>query len=99
MRYMVRTSYVDVIGPIWMPSTTAAMRYTVDGYDIENMRDEDGNITRDSVEQWLACNSGDFQNVTDFSASIEDGDTTVDIPWKDEDSELTYNDCMFPEED
>jgi hypothetical protein len=99
MKFTTRISYVDVIGQIWMPAVTAVMRYNVSSYDLENMRDDNGNITRDSVENWLGCHAGDFQSVTDFSASLEDGDETVDLPWADEESELTYGDCMFPEED
>lgn len=95
MKTLVRRSYIDVIGTIWMPSTTCAMQYPLASYDIENCRDEDGNITRESVEQWLCRHSGDFQSVDDFSASIEDGDETIDIAWADEESELTYGDCMF----
>lgn len=51
-------------------------------------------ITREDVEQWLAMNSGDFQNVTDFEASIEDGDKTIDIPWASEDGEYAYIDAV-----
>lgn len=98
-RYTVRVSYVDIIGTLWMPSTTAATRIKVNSHDVENMRDDDVQITRDSVEDWLTSHSGDFSRVIDFSASIEDNDTTVDIPWADEDSEFTYNDCMFPDND
>jgi hypothetical protein len=78
----------------------AAQTYELSGYDIENMRDDDGKITRDSVDRWLAMNAGDFQHVADFRASIEDGDSTVDIEWADEESELTFGDCMRgPDED
>ena len=38
MRYTVRESYVNVIGQIWMPSTTGATRYNLTGHDIENAR-------------------------------------------------------------
>lgn len=99
MKYLTRVSYIDVIGPIWMPSVDAATRYTVSSYDLENMRDGNGKITRDSVQRWLDCHAGDFQSVTDFSASLEDGDETVDLPWAHEESELTYGDCMYPQED
>jgi hypothetical protein len=99
MRYTVRESYVNVIGQIWMPSTTGATRYNLTGYDIENARGDDGQITRESVQVWLDGHAGDFASVTDFEASIEDGDSTVGIPWADEESELTYNGCMFPDED
>jgi hypothetical protein len=99
MRYEVRKSVIDVVGYIWMPHTTAAMSYTVSSYDIENMREEDGTITRASVEDWLGSHSRDFQSITDFRASIEDGSQTIDIDWADIDNECTFNDCMFPSED
>ena len=75
------------------------MSYPVNSYDIEYLRDDGGAITRDSVEDWLTTHSGDFQQILDFTASIEDGDTTVDIEWADEEAELTYLDCMYPSED
>lgn len=99
MRYTVITSQVSVIGPIWQPGITAAMDYTLSAYDVENARDEQGNLTRESVEQWVALNSGDFQSITDFRANIADEDTNVVIEWANEENEFTYNDCMFPEED
>jgi len=99
MRYIVRRSVVDVYGKLWMPMTPAAQRTELSSYDIDNIRDEDGNITRESVEDWLMGNSGDFSTVVDFSASIEDGDMTIDIPWATEEGEYGYSDCMYAAED
>ena len=100
MKILRRISYVDVIGHIWMPNRTAAMRYTLDAYAINNIKAEDdnGKVTRDAVEQWLTMNSGDFREVTDFSASIEDGPDTINIDWADDESEFTYSDCMYPDD-
>lgn len=101
MRYIVRKSYVDVIGEIWMPRVVCAQRKDLSSYDVANIKayDEEGQVTRESVEQWLAVNSGDFSCVKDFSASVEDGDQTIDISWAEEESECTFVDCMFPAED
>lgn len=102
MKYLVRKSYVEVIGQIWMPADTAATRYDLTGYDIENVRAYgEGTISRDAVELWLGTHAGDFSSVTDFAASIEDPDTdeTIDIPWKSEDSEVTFSVCMYGDED
>lgn len=63
-------------------------------YDVENCRDDDGKITRESVERWLCTHAGDFQSITDFSASIEAGETTVEIPFATEDGEMAWCDCM-----
>jgi len=76
-----------------MPAVTCSQIQTLSGYDVENCRDDEGKITRDSVEQWLTTHSGDFQSVQDFSASIEDGGNTVEIPWATEDGEMAFNDC------
>lgn len=97
MKYTIRKSVICMIGTIWMPAITCAQIKTLDAYDVENCRDEAGNITRDSVEQWLMTHSGDFQSVKDFEASIEDGDKTIDIPWQDEESQYTYCDCTSEE--
>lgn len=99
MKYMVRKSEIRVIGPLWMPGATGATTYTLTDHDLDNARDDDGKLTRDSVARWLDSHAGDFQGVTDFYASLEDGDETVDIPWQQgEDSEYAWIDC-FPDED
>ncbi|MBF9135275.1 hypothetical protein I0C86_41225 [Plantactinospora sp. S1510] len=99
MRYMVRTSVVRVIGRIWQPGHTAGQDITLTSSDVDNARDDNGKITRESVGLWLDSHAGDFAEIIDFEASVEDGDATIDIPWADEESEMTYNDCMCPAED
>ena len=99
MRYTIRRSIVQVVGKIWMPAATCAQEIVLRPHDIENAKDEEGKLTRDSVEHWLCLHAGDFQSIQDFRASIEDGEETIEIPWKDEESEFTYSDCMFPSED
>ena len=94
MRYTVRKSVVYVVGKIWMPAITAGQEIVLRDYDVENCRDDNGQITRESVSEWLGGNTGDFQSIEDFSASIEDGDQTVDIPWATEEGEMAYSDCF-----
>ena len=91
MRYLVEKNFVQVIGTIWMPAATCAMEYPLSARDIANI----GRFTRANVETWLSANSGDFQSIQDFRATI--GDEWIE--WGREESEFTYNDCMFPEED
>lgn len=98
MRYMVVTSRVEVVGRIWMPGVTAAMSYTLSGYDVENIRDDDGNITRDGVQRWLDTHAGDFASIEDFHADIADGDEDIVIPWESEDAEMTYFACTEGED-
>jgi hypothetical protein len=88
MRYLVRKSVIDVIGRIWLPSVKAGRRITLSAYDVENAKDDDGQLTRESVEHWLCLHTGDFQSIIDFTASLEDGPNTVDIPWSNPNSEL-----------
>lgn len=76
-----------------MPNALGATTYNLSGYDIENMRDDDGTITRDSVESWLDSHSGDFSSIVDFSVTI--GDNEFDSSWQSEESEMHFNDCMF----
>lgn len=101
MRYMVRKSVVDIIGTIWVPmGPIFAQHKELSSYDVDNMRGQDGKITRDSVEQWLMTNAGDFSSVKDFRASIEDGNETIDIDWQlGEESDCEYSDAMFSSED
>lgn len=105
-RYTVRVSYINVVGRLWQPGIVAAIRINLRAYDIENMRQEaiyrndDPTITREVVECWLATNSGDFQEIIDFEASIEDGDQTLDFPFATEDGEMAYVDCFsYPEDE
>ena len=72
---------------------TCGMTKTLSSYDVENMRDDAGNITRESVDLWLCSNAGDFSSVQDFRASIEDGENTIEIPWATEDGEMAFMDC------
>ena len=106
-RYIVRRSYVIILGKIWMPMAPASLQKDLSSYDIENIRgysrhlsgDDNGPITREGFEHWLMLNSGDFSSVDDFKASIEDGDQTIDYDWsKGEDSECAYLDTLPSEE-
>ena len=99
MKYTVRKSVIDVLGMLWMPDVLGATTYEPQFGDVGNMRDDAGKITRESVSLWLDSHAGDFSGVTDFYASIEDGGDTVEIPWADEDNEVTFNGCMYPEDD
>lgn len=99
MKVLRRYSYVEVLGVIWLPQITAAAKIDLSTYDIGNMTNEAGTIAREDLEQWLATQAGDFQSITDFAASIELGDETIDIPWTNEENEMSYNDCMYPEHD
>ena len=106
MRYQKRASFVEVIGRIWMPATTAAMRYDLRDYDLENIRGESefrgyaDPYDRRAVEHWVAMNSGDFQSVTDFRFSISDSEgRDADGEWTDADNGCTFNDCMYSAED
>ncbi len=91
MRYLVERNFVQVIGTIWMPAATCAMEYPLTAHDVENM----GRFTRDNVEDWLTSHAGDFQEITDFRATF--GDEWIE--WDSEESEITFNDCVFPSED
>ena len=109
MRYIVEHNYVQVVGQIWMPSTTAAMEYALSASDVEDIEEitdlraanshpgdyVQDEITREDVAEWLTTHSGDFQSVTDFSASI--GDT--DIDWDDIENAFIYNDCVYGNEE
>jgi hypothetical protein len=87
---------IQVVGRIWMPNVTAAMEYDLSDYDVGNIEHP---FTRETVEYWLALHSGDFQEVLDFSAYISGSNEQVEIPWENEENELTYLDCMYPSDD
>ncbi len=98
-RYTVRESYIDVLGYIWMPHALCSLHIDVSAYDLSNMTDTEGHVTRESVEQWLTMHSGDFSEVVDFSASLEVGDETLDFPWSSEETEMQYLDTIAEPDD
>ena len=98
MRYVVRKSVVDILGFLWMSTCVVSMRKELSDYDVENTRDKDGKITRESLDDWLSKNSGDFSEVIDFRASIEDGDESLEFDWGKEPSAEMYWDTFKDEE-
>ena len=99
MRYTVTKNIIQVIGKIWMPAITCAEELTLSDYDMGNLAEEDGTITRELVESWLTTHSGDFQSVEDFRADFDWHNKHFESDWQSEDSEYTFNDCMYPHED
>lgn len=92
MRVTIERNFVQVIGTIWQPGVgPCAVEYALNAHDVESI----GDFTRDNVERWLSTHSGDFQSIADFRATV--GDDWIEFA--DEESELTFNDCMFPSED
>jgi hypothetical protein len=100
MKYTVRKSIVRVLGRLWMPACLATTERELSSYDVTNASDDEGRLTRESVEDWLYKNAGDFSAIVDFSASLETahGDT-VDIEWESEENECAFCDIMYPSED
>lgn len=98
MRYQVRKSYVIIIGKNWYGQTCSLEKNLTD-HDLCNISAENitlekpnpKNITRDTIEQWLTSNSGDFSSVDDFKASISlaTGED-FDLDFSKEESEMTY---------
>ena len=83
----VRVAYVIILGGIWSPmGAVCSLEKRLSDYDLENI----GEFTRDNVEQWLTCNSGDFSHVIDFTAACG----LTEIPWSSEDNEMAYLDTI-----
>ncbi len=95
--YTVKENYVNVLGYMWLPNSQATYRYDLRQYAIDNMKDDEEKITRESVENWLSMNAGDFQSITDFYAIIDNESVVID--WEKEENEITFNDIQFPVED
>jgi len=93
MRYQGERSEIQVIGKIWMPAgATCAMAYPLGEYELGNI----GELTRENCASWLRTNSGDFQHIEDFRVDISHKGEDFVSEWVDEESELTFNDCMYP---
>jgi hypothetical protein len=99
MRYVVVKQIIEVIGYIWQPGVgLCAQRRELSPYDLNNIGDL---RDRSAVERWIVRNFGDFQQVTDFRADFTTGPDNRDSivhDWQDEESDVTYNDAMFPED-
>jgi len=95
--YTVHKSYIQVIGPIWMPPVVCAMQYDLGEYEVGNIQA----FTRSGIEHYLSTHSGDFQCIDDFYADIYDpvDKRDYEIPWNDPESDIIFNDCMYPMED
>jgi hypothetical protein len=92
MKYIKRVSKVDVLGNLWMGGK-AAYTYNLTDSDLRNI----GEYSRDNVAYWLSTHSGDFQGIDDFRCTISDSSgMDFDCNFQDENSEVIFNDCMFP---
>jgi hypothetical protein len=96
MQYTVTKLRISVLGKLWMGGT-AATDYDLTQHDLNNMKGDDPEITREDVENWLLGHSGDFQSITDFAYDFSPHGPVG--TWANEENELTYTDCMFPCED
>ena len=92
----VCVSNISVIGPIWWPNgAVCSLEIPLGSREIEQIRDYgEGEITRDAVEDWLGCHSGDFQSVTDFRADISAGEDDYLFDWADPESDAVYLDTL-----
>ncbi len=96
MKYVVRESFVNVLGRLWMPpSAKGATTYPVTA---DAVRGTDGHITRASVGHWLDSHAGDFSQILDFEASVEDGEDTIDIYWADDSNGADFFASMYGKE-
>lgn len=104
MRVTKTYSEIQVLGKIWMPNTMAGMEMSLSSFEVENCKDSDENITKESVREWLDSHSGDFSEVIDFAYDLTLGDGNngwVDYVggWENEDNEIDFLSCMNPFDD
>lgn len=95
MKYTVCKSMVYILGGVWWPmGALCGQVKELNKFDVENCRDKKGKITRKSLERWLNVHAGDFSSIKDFSASIEDGNKTIEFPWTSEENEMDFIDTQ-----
>ena len=92
MRYTVVESILQVIGEPW-GGGTGSYQYTLKPKDLEQMK-RDGVFRRELISSWAnsQLNTGDFSNVLDWRAEIEDGDETLEFDWNDSGSAELWDD-------
>ena len=97
MKRITPSNRICILGRIWMPAVVCAQVLHPSAYDIENMRNRRGKITRRSVEDWLSTHAGDFQSILDFSVSL---DEELESDWaKGEESDFQFTDCTHGDDD
>jgi hypothetical protein len=83
--YTVYENYIDVVGYGWY-NQPISLTIKLQQHDVENMKDNNQQITRDSIQSWLDCHVRDFQSITDFYALIDNAG--IEIPWNKSEDEL-----------
>lgn len=100
MRYTVTKQVAQVIGYIWQPGVgVCAQQVTV---DLAHMIANDYNpANRDDAEEWVSLHHcGDFSALVDMRLDFHIGDEHIVHDWKaGEESELAFNDAMYPSDD
>lgn len=96
MKYTVAINKINVLGYIWMPHALCAQVLKPTAYDRENMRDDAGKITRESVQRWLDTNAGDFSHIVDFAVSL---DEELESDFTSEENEMAWRDAMYGSEE
>ena len=92
----MRSSVVSVIGEIWQPGVICAMDYTMSPQDVAEVFSLSSGLTfSEAIGEWLTSRTLDFSSVQDFRVELPG----CEIPWLHEESELTYNDCMYGQEE
>ena len=98
MRYTVTIQRIDVLGRIWWPiGALCAQTRDLSAYDMANLGDSKD---RDDVERWICLNFGDFSAIEDFRADFDIDGEHIEHDWrKGEESELAFNDAMYPSDE
>lgn len=100
MRYITERSTVQVLGGIWWPmGQICAMERNLSSYDLENAKDDNGEWTRESVARWIDTHMGDFSSIVDFRADFSSGGVDFVSEWAHDESEFTWTDCTYPDND
>lgn len=87
--YTVMENHILVTGKGWY-NQPICNRIELRRGDLENVKSaiDSGQDTREAVENWLDCHSGDFQSIKDFSAILDN--LGIIIPFENEESELDF---------
>ena len=97
MRVTYTLNRIEVLGHIWQPGIgPCATSRDLSAYDVENAKDEDGRLTRESVQRWIDLNMGDFSEVIDFSADFGDNEFVSD--WEDQEHGYEFVSAMYGED-
>jgi len=88
-----RVDEIFVIGTLWLPPVKYATVEVLTPHELEDIKNNFGPVTRDTIKKWLESQATDFSTIIDFNANLSS--LGLIIPWLNgEESECMWEEIM-----